>query len=360
MEERPTISSLRLQNFRSYKDASFEFNEGVNIIIGPNASGKTNILEALVYICSGASFRAQDKENIRRKSAWARLDGVTNTNQIRVVKIQRSDKETTNTTKEFSIDDEVKKRLQLSDTIPVVLFEPDDLQDLTTSPEKRRSFLDTILGQVDAEFIRQSREYARVLAQRNRLLKYGREQARASIFAWDIRLSELGGQIVAKRLRLLGQLNRGLGDSYSRLASKKHRVLLTYQSDLPQSQYASQLLKSLELSLENDLRRGFTTIGPHRDDIEISINGTPIYHHASRGETRTTLLALKIQETRLLEAARRQKPLLLLDDVFSELDGARRRALTNFIKGYQSFITTTDADIVDKKFTKSARLISLG
>lgn len=357
MGERPTISSLRLQNFRSYKDASFEFNEGVNIIIGPNASGKTNMLEGLVYVAIGGPFRAHDRENIRAKAAWARLDGVTNNNQTRVVKLTR---EGELVKKEFEIDDDSKKRLPFTDTIPIVLFEPDDLQALTTSPEKRRSFVDAILMQVDAEFSRQQREYNRVLAQRNRLLKQGRAAAKASIFAWNIRLSELGGFVVAKRLKLLGQLNKGLGESYSQLASKKHRVLLAYQSVLPQAQYASELLKNLELLLETDLARGFTTIGPHRDDIGITINGTPIYHHASRGETRTTLLALKIQETRLLEAARGQKPLLLLDDVFSELDGARRRALTNFIKDYQSFITTTDADIVDKKFTKAARLISLG
>lgn len=357
MGERLTISSLRLQNFRSYRDASFEFNEGVNIIIGPNASGKTNMLEGLVYVCVGGPFRALDKENIRQKAKWARLDGVTSHNQTRVVKLTR-DNDTVK--KEFEINDEAKKRLPFTETIPIVLFEPDDLQALTTSPDRRRGFVDAILSQVDAEFIRQQREYNRVLAQRNRLLKQGRTAASTSIFAWNIRLSELGGHIVAKRQKLLSQLNRGLGESYSQLASKKHRVLLAYQSALPPSQYASEMLKNLELLLENDLARGFTTIGPHRDDISITINTAPIYHHASRGETRTTLLALKIQETRLLEAARGQKPLLLLDDVFSELDGARRRSLTSFIKDYQSFITTTDADIVDKKFTKAARLISLG
>jgi len=351
------ISSLRLQNFRSYKDASFEFNEGVNIIIGPNASGKTNVLEGLLYICSGGSFRALDKENIRHRAAWARLDGVTSTNQTRTLKMMRTED---GTQKEFIIDGQTKKRLSLADSIPAVLFEPDDLQQLTTSPERRRDFIDTILGQIDAEFRRQQRDYARTLAQRNRLLKHNYQAAQATIFAWNIRLSELGGQIVAKRLELIRRLNKGLGESYSQLANKKHRVGLVYQSEVPQDQYATQMLKHLEKSFENDLQRGFTTVGPHRDDIQININNVPIYHHASRGETRTTLLALKVQETKLLEKARDQKPLLLLDDVFSELDGARRQALTSFIKDYQSFITTTDADVVSKKFTKSARLISLG
>jgi len=349
------ISSLRLQNFRSYKDASFEFADGVNIIIGPNASGKTNILEGLVYVCRGTPFRAVDKENIRNTAEWARLDGVTTTNQIRVIKLQP---ENGVTRKTFIIDDEEKKRLPFGDTIPVVLFEPDDLQQLTTSPERRRGFIDAILGQIDAEFGRQQREYGRVLAQRNRLLKNGRVQAEGSIFAWNIRLSELGGVIVAKRSELLDQLNQGLGESYSQLASKKHRVLLTYQSVLPPLQYASEMLKNLELLLESDIQRGFTTIGPHRDDIGITINDTPIFHHASRGETRTTLLALKMQETKLIAHARDQKPLLLLDDVFSELDGARRKALTTFIAKYQSIITTTDADVIQKDFSQSNNVIT--
>lgn len=350
------IASLHLQNFRSYEDASFEFSEGVNIIIGPNASGKTNILEGLLYVCHGAPFRAHDKENIRYGSGWARLDGLTVQNQTRTVKLQIDGNRVT---KEFVLNDEIKKRISLRDTIPVVLFEPDDLQLLTTSPEKRRQFIDAILSQIDAEFGRLARDYNRTLAQRNRLLKNGLHQASGSIFAWNIRLSELGGALVAKRLGLLDELNQGIGESYSQLATKQHTVTLRYQSMVPHEQYASQMLNQLEQKLESDVLRGFTTVGPHRDDIEISINDTPIYHHASRGETRTTLLALKIQETRLLERARQQQPLLLLDDVFSELDGARRRALTNFVRNYQSFITTTDADVVGKRFTKQTQMITL-
>ncbi len=355
------ISSLRLQNFRSYKDASFEFNDGVNIIIGPNASGKTNILEGLVYICIGSPFRALDRENIRYKATWARLDGATATNQTRIIKLQLDTAASGNEVvrKEFIIDDYPKKRLGLEDTIPVVLFEPDNLQSLTTSPERRRQFIDSILSQTHPEFSRQQRDYNRVLAQRNRLLKTGTSAAKESIFAWNIRLSDLGGQIAAKRHALLNRLNRGISHSYSQLADKKHQVTLSYLSTLAPSQYASQMLKKLEKSLEKDLARGFTGIGPHRDDIAIEINKIPIYHHASRGETRTTLLALKVQETQLLEEHRDQKPLLLLDDVFSELDGKRRKALTAFIRNYQSFITTTDADVVSKRFTRSTRLISL-
>lgn len=352
------ISSLRLQNFRSYRDDSFEFSEGVNIIIGPNASGKTNILEGLVYVCTGAPFRSASTEIIRHGANWSRLDGLTSQNQVRIAKLQIGPND--KLAKTFIINDTEKRRLPFSDTIPVVLFEPNDLQHLTTSPERRRNFVDTILRQVDAEFGQQARNYTRVLAQRNRLLKQPPGMIRETVFAWNVRLSELGGQIATKRIKLLDQLNQGLGESYSRLANKKHSVNLAYESGVPQDQYASQMLKDLELNLESDTARGFTSVGPHRDDISITINKKSLNSFASRGETRTALLALKIEETQIIEKQRDQKPLLMLDDVFSELDGARRKSLTTFIGDYQSFITTTDADVVSKKFTKHARLISLG
>lgn len=351
------IASLRLQNFRSYQDSSFEFSNSVNIIVGPNASGKTNILEGLVYICRGTAFRALDRENIRRGEEWARLDGLTTTNQMRTIKLTQQGNLVQ---REVLIDDVTKKRLAIFDTIPVVLFEPDDLQLLTTSPDRRRGFLDTILTQTDPEFARYQKAYLRALAQRNRLLKTGRGLAKDNMFVWNIRLSELGGQLVAKRLELIAKLNQGLDQRYSKLANKQHNVGVTYQSTLPHHQYASEMLKQLELNTDKDMLRGFTSVGPHRDDIEITINDTPIHHHASRGETRTTLLSLKMQETSLLETVRGVKPLLLLDDVFSELDGARRKALTNFVKDYQSFITTTDADVVQRGFMQQNNVITTG
>lgn len=351
------IASLRLQNFRSYQDSSFEFSNSVNIIVGPNASGKTNILEGLVYVCRGTAFRALDRENIRRGETWARLDGLTTANQMRTIKLTHQGNLVQ---REVLLDDVAKKRLPVFDTIPVVLFEPDDLQLLTTSPDRRRSFLDTILSQTDPEFARHQKAYVRALAQRNRLLKSGRGLAKDTMFVWNIRLSELGGQLVTKRLELIDKLNQGLDQRYSKLANKKHRVSVAYQSTLPPQQYASEMLKQLELKTDKDMLRGFTSVGPHRDDIEITINDTPIHHHASRGETRTTLLSLKIQETSLLETVRGIKPLLLLDDVFSELDGARRKALTSFVKDYQSFITTTDADVVQHGFTQQTNIITMG
>lgn len=351
------IFSLRLQNFRSYRDDSFEFIPGVNIIIGPNASGKTNILEGLLYVCQGNSFRAHDKENIRYGASWARVDALTEQNHTRIVKITEKDQRLTKT---FTINDESRNRLKPEDSIPVVLFEPNNLQQLTTSPDKRRQFIDGIVSQWDFLFVKLLRDYQRALLQRNRLLKGNIDSIHQSVFAWNIRCSELGGQIVESRQKLINTINQQVSECYTQLSGKTHTVHITYKSSLPINQYASEMLKKLENTLNQDIARGFTGVGPHRDDIEITINDTPLIDHASRGETRTTLLALKVQETRLLEAARGVRPLLLLDDVFSELDGARRKALTSFITDYQTFITTTDADIISKEFTNKTNLISLG
>jgi DNA replication and repair protein RecF len=179
------------------------------------------------------------------------------------------------------------------------------------------------------------------------------------LFAWNIRLSELGGQIVRGRIELIGAINEKLSGLYYSIAKRENKVILKYQSSCSADQYGSSMLKKLEQSEELDYTRGFTVYGPHRDDIVFNLNGRLASETASRGEARTLLLALKITELELIEKVRGQKPVLLLDDVFSELDGTRRRALTGAIAGYQTFITTTDADIVVQHFMNQCKIIPL-
>ncbi len=350
------ITSLRLQNFRSYTDVSFEFSDSVNILIGPNASGKTNALEGLVYVCRGVGFRGTDTENIMGSKEWARIDALTDKSETRTIKFER---QAETTKKMILINDKQTARMGKTSALPLVLFEPNYLQQLTTSPEQRRTFLDNIIGEIDDQFQKDKRDYHRTLAQRNRLLKNGGDKINKTIFAWDIRLSSLGGKIVEKRKQIINTINKGVSESYASIAAKKQAISLVYKANLEPGAYASKMLKKLEKDLPLDILRGYTGAGPHRDDIGIEIDGHPIANFASRGETRTTLLALKIQETDLLEKKTGKKPLLLLDDVYSELDGKRRKALTAFVKDYQSFITTTDADIIAKNFASGVNTISL-
>jgi DNA replication and repair protein RecF len=349
------FTSLRLQNFRSYKDFAVELSPNVNIVVGPNASGKTNLLESMLIICGVSSFRAAYQDVIYKKAKWSRIDA-NYFDGARIVKlVLDGDK----LEKIYEINEKPKKRLNFDDLIPVVLFEPEDMRLLTGSPDLRREFFDAILTETRPEFSSLKNRYKRTLAQRNNLLKQHPNTINKQIFAWNVRLSELAGKIVALRVELIKDF-KDLGAIYSKIANAKTRVTINYQTPLPLATYESSILKKLESNIERDVLAGFTTCGPHREDFAISINNHLADVVASRGETRTLVLSLKLLELSLLEKVRGQKPLILLDDVFSELDGTRRKALTEYLKSYQTIITTTDADIIQKHFAQSTNLISLG
>jgi DNA replication and repair protein RecF len=344
------ITNLRLQHFRSYDDASFELLSGVNIIVGPNASGKTNLLEAVLVVARGSSYRARDAELVRFGAPWARLDAET-LEGGRVVKLERQEDD--KCLKTFVIDGHQLYRLTPQRSLPVVLFEPNHLLLLSGSPELRRSFLDDLIEQTNVRFGALRRHYKRVLAQRNALLKKQPRDLAQQLFVWNIRLSELGGQIAHERHALVARFNERMSELYGRLSAAEHDIELLYVSHFARETYETALLHKLEASTELDVLRGFTAYGPHRDDLSVRIDGHEASEAASRGETRTLVLALKILELQLLEELRGAQPLLLLDDVFSELDAKRRQALTSFVADYQTFITTTDADVVAPHFTSS-------
>lgn len=348
------ITRIRLQHFRSYDDVSYDFDPGVTIIVGPNASGKTNLLEAVLVAAHGSSYRTKDADLVQFEAPWARLDAETPTHS-RVVKLQGSDP----VKKSFEIDGKPLVRLLQQRTLPVVLFEPNDLLLLNGSPDLRRTFLDELIEQITPGFANVRKHYRRVLTQRNALLKKNPPNLKEQLFVWNLRLSELGGQIARERHQLIQHFNEYISGLYDSLAGRDNRIELHYLSKFSPETYETSLLRKLEENVELEVMRGFTTYGPHRDDIVALIDGHPMQEAASRGETRTLVLALKILELQLLEEARNEKPILLLDDVFSELDAKRRQALTQFVQTYQTFITTTDADIVADYFATSHKIISL-
>jgi len=344
------ISDIRLQQFRSYTDASFEFGQGVNIIVGPNGSGKTNLLEAILVLARGSSYRVADADLLQFDADWMRLDArLEPSDETRVVKLTAIPRQT----KTYELNEKTYQRLTLQHELPVVLFEPNHLQLLHGSPDTRRSYLDDILEQTSPGFAGFRRNYRRVLAQRNALLKRPKLPVAQELFPWDLRLSELGAAIARARAELCESFAAELGTVYAAISQVDTAVTIAYQPKFGLDNYETNLLTKLESHRNEDHARGFTTYGPHREDFIVTFNNKPADEYASRGETRTALLALKIIELRLLEAVRGQTPLLLLDDVFSELDGKRRRALTGFLQRYQTFLTTTDADVVVKHFTDS-------
>jgi len=350
------ITSARLQHLRSYDDASFEFGPGVNIVLGPNASGKTSLLESVIVALDGKSYKARDFELVQTGAPWSRID-VTSEDHERVCKLIAQPDDTIQ--KEFVVDGANFKRLSYQKRFPVVLFEPNHLSLFHGSPDERRTYLDEILSRSSPVYGTQLRHYRRVLAQRNSLLKQPKRPTNEQLFVWNIRLSELGGQIATERIKLLASYNERISGLYSEIAGKETSVELTYVSPIDKAQYESHLLHALEQSVARDYERGFTGFGPHREDMSAAINGASAASAASRGEIRTLVLALKMLEADVIESATGKRPVLFLDDVFSELDGLRRQALVQFLAPYQSFITTTDADVVVDHFTDKATVIAL-
>ncbi len=340
-------TGLELKNFRSYKSLSVDLSPTVNIVVGPNATGKTNLLEAVIVASQGSSYRARDYDLIRFDSPWARVDTMSEKHN-RTVKIKHSDNG--RSLKEFELDGVVKKRLAYHELSPIVLFEPEHLRMIHGSPERRREYLDTILEQTLPGFKDVRRRYKRALAQRNQLLKQPRV-APDQLFVWDVRLSEYGAQIMTGRQQLIEEINRLANSLYRTLSgNKKSQVKLDYLKSIDSGDYASAMLRQLESKVERDRQLGYTSVGPHREDVLFHLNNKTASNTASRGELRTLVIMCKLVEIEAVEKARDTRPVLLLDDVFSELDSDRRRALTDYLKDYQTIITTTDADSIIHHF----------
>jgi DNA replication and repair protein RecF len=338
------LQTLALQNFRSYDNGLFEFKPGVNIIVGANASGKTNLLEAIHYIATMKGFRAHDRDLTAYESEWFRLEAMTS-DGVRVAKYRTDPSQKT-----MDVDGEIKKRLTATHSLPIVVFEPDHMLLLGREPERRRSYIDGILSLTRPGYNSDLIAYKRALAQRNRLLKqesFSIEQ----LFVWDIQLSQKAGVIASARHELVEHLNKVCEAKYQSIASNSDTLVLSYDSTLRVASYADDFLTYLRENVDKDRLRGFTGAGAHRDDLQVMLKNNDARVNASRGETRSIILALKIAELELLHQKTGRPPLLILDDVFSELDGSRRRALAEALQDYQTFLTTTDADVAVDHFS---------
>jgi DNA replication and repair protein RecF len=256
------ITNIRLQNFRSYKDSSFEFSDGVNIVVGPNATGKTNLIEAIHLVARNSSFRVKDIDLVAFGNDWSRIDSYISGND-RIVKIEKSIDKASKTT---IINGKEYKRLPKNQYYPVVLFEPNQLNILSGSPEARRNLIDELLSQVDVGHSTNINNYKRILLQRNSLLKSGYRDS-SQMFVWNTRLVEKAWEIVQRRLSMIEEMNKSISDIYSDVAGKKYNVSLEYQSSCDVNNYVNSLFKKLESSIDKDYARGFTGSGPHRDDV---------------------------------------------------------------------------------------------
>jgi DNA replication and repair protein RecF len=335
-----SVSKLGLHNFRSYHEQTIELDPVVTLVVGPNATGKTNLLEGLFVFATTKSFRARDAELIRHGQTYYRveadIDGVAASLGFQIGE--------RGTEKRARHDGAPKSLVDHLGTLRVVLFEPNDLMIIHGAPERRRRYLDFILTQTDKRFVRTLNQYRRVLQQRNRLLADWQGQT-AELFAWNIKLTELASDIDARRRAVVAHITSLASNVYADIAGTKETLTLTYEGAADAADYPTGFLSQLERNLPRDIAAGFTTIGPHRDDFTISFKHAPIITVASRGEMRTVVLTLKLAELAYIEQQAGATPLLLLDDVFSELDDSRRRYLLDTLGGHQSVITTTNADV---------------
>jgi len=329
------VKKLSVENIRSHSKFVVNLSPTVTVIVGNNGSGKTSLLEAIYIALQGTSFKGSDNDILRYKSDWWRIE-IEFSNFIK--RTITYDPNLTSGRKKIMIDDKVMYRLPAKDKYPVVLFEPEDLRLLNGSPNRRRQFIDRFISQLDPIYLNALHKYDRALKQRNNLLKKQRFLD-DELFVWDIALSQYGAYIIEKRIAFTEQINSQINQSYNSIARSKDDVSVHY-SDTYIGDIKQKLLNDLHRSAQRDRLTGFTSIGPHRHDVIFKFNNFPALDVASRGEVRTIVLALKFIEVSIIQQITNIKPIILLDDVFSELDELRQKYLIHSQKR-QIIITST-------------------
>lgn len=332
-----SIKSLRVQNFRAHEDFSIEFSEKATLISGLNGSGKTSLLEAVFIAFRGTSFRSSDREIVKNDSdhEWFRIDLEFNNGNKRVIKY---DKNKSAGKKQFSLDGKITYRLLNSSKLPVVLFEPDDLQLLSGSPARRRRFIDGFLAQIYPDFSLAQTKYEKALKQRNNLLKKDNFSS-DEIFPWNLMLAQYGSHIINRRCEFIELLNSKINPVYTEIAGTNDKIEIIYDGDWLTHE---EFLRRLSQNEAKDRILGFTSLGPHRHDLIFNFNHAEAVNVASRGEVRSLVLALKFMETDVLSELTGKKPIVLLDDVFSELDEKRQNLLAKHFSKYQTIISSVN------------------
>lgn len=335
------IRSLQLANFRNYESLSLEFSEGTNILYGDNAQGKTNILEALYLVATTKSHRGvRDREMIRFGCQEGHIRTVLIKNGVDYqvdmhLRAARSKGLAVNGQK-------LKRASQLMGLLHIVFFSPEDLTIVKNGPAYRRHFLDMELCQLDGDYLYNLNHYNRIVDQRNRLLKeiWNNPDLAATLDVWDDQLADYGAKIIARRREFMDQLADLIGDIHLRLSGGKEHLSLRYLPDTEAAALKDRLLQNRE----RDRYLKSTSVGPHKDDFSFVCNEIDLRKFGSQGQQRTCALSLKLAEIELVKKMIGDSPVLMLDDVLSELDTNRQNTLLDSLGSIQTFITCTGLD----------------
>jgi DNA replication and repair protein RecF len=331
------LNKLQLWNFRSYENLELNFPKGITILYGDNGQGKTNIVEAIYLLCTGKSHRTnRETDMISNNSPWAR---------IRCEDIQKDGKHTVDMVmargqkKRILVNGLAISRIsEILGQLSGVIFSPEDLDLVKEGPQKRRRFMDIELSQVSKSYFYALNEYNKVLEQRNSLLKEIKKES--DLFVWDTLLAQRAVPIIKARRDFMRRLTPKAKEMHEYLSSGKEKLNCIYKEAVPEREdIEAAVMELLEKNHDTDMKRLFTTVGPHKDDIIIKLGDTDLRYFGSQGQQRTATLALKLTELEMMKEDLSEYPVLLLDDVLSELDTTRQKMLLDKIKDVQTIIT---------------------
>ena len=335
------IKSLELKNYRNYESLCINISPGTNILYGDNAQGKTNILEAVYLAGTTKSHRgSKDREMIQFDCEEAHIRMLVERNGS-THKIDMHLKK--NKSKGIAIDGvPIRKASELFGIVNIVFFSPEDLNIIKNGPAERRRFLDSEICQLSRLYMIELANYNKVVAQRNKLLKEISFSGRMAdtLEIWDEQMIRYGKSIISERKKFISRLNDILSEIHRNLTGGKEQILITYEPNVSEEAFGDEL----KAGRERDLRFGQSYTGPHRDDFCVRVNGIDIRKYGSQGQQRSCALSLKLSEIKLVEKTIKDKPILLLDDVLSELDQNRQNFLLQTINDTQTIITCTGLD----------------
>ena len=341
------IKNLKLKNFRNYIDETVNFSEGLNVLFGRNAQGKTNCAEAVFYLCTGVSPRStRDKQLIRHGESYAEISAIADGRYGEIelyAKISENSREVRlNGTK-------ITKNADILGNIYGIFFSPHELRLIQDGPDERRKFINISISQLSKPYYVALSRYKKILEQRNNLLK---EKDVSLIYetlsVWDEQLSKYAAIVASKRAEFVKNLAPVANRIHSHLTDGAEDLKISldkkYKGD--EKELEKKFLDEFSANIERDIRLGFTASGPHRDDLDIEIDGSDAKNFASQGQTRTAALSLKLAEVEIFKDVSGEYPVLILDDVMSELDLPRRKKLVSYTKDLQTILTCTHAERV--------------